>query len=173
MFLALMTPLEPTSKGSQPSDWWATTSFTPTQAEMLRRALEGEDLVAVAIHETASKHDLDLMHAHYAIPHATSAWIAREMLLPGRELPIVTTLHGTDITLVGLHPSYQLDHALLDPALAGAHRGIRVPARGDRERLRRPARPHPGDPQLRRHQALRRGRQPCHRTTLAPGGEKL
>ena len=63
--------------------------------------------LAVAIHETAVKHDLDVFHAHYAIPHATSAWIAREMLLPERDLPIVTTLHGTDITLVGIQPSFQ------------------------------------------------------------------
>lgn len=48
---------------------------------------------------------LDLIHAHYAIPHATSAFLAREIL--NGELRIVTTLHGTDITLVGLEPSFQ------------------------------------------------------------------
>jgi len=47
---------------------------------------------------------LDLIHAHYAIPHATSAYLAREILKNG--LKIVTTLHGTDITLVGLEPSF-------------------------------------------------------------------
>ena len=47
---------------------------------------------------------LDLIHAHYAIPHATSAYLAREILNNG--LRIVTTLHGTDITLVGLEPSF-------------------------------------------------------------------
>ena len=47
---------------------------------------------------------LDLIHAHYAIPHATSAYLAREILNNG--LKIVTTLHGTDITLVGLEPSF-------------------------------------------------------------------
>jgi N-acetyl-alpha-D-glucosaminyl L-malate synthase BshA len=62
--------------------------------------------LAVAIHETARKHGLDLMHVHYAIPHATSAWIAREMLAGEADLPIVTTLHGTDITLVGMQPSF-------------------------------------------------------------------
>src|SRR5690606_9239220 len=51
------------------------------------------------------KHDLDLLHAHYAVPHATSAWMAKEMLgRPG--FRIVTTLHGTDITLVGQDPSF-------------------------------------------------------------------
>jgi L-malate glycosyltransferase len=63
--------------------------------------------LAVAIHDTAIKHELDLMHVHYAIPHATSAWVAREMLKREKDLRIITTLHGTDITLVGQHPSFQ------------------------------------------------------------------
>ena len=54
--------------------------------------------------EVARFEKLDLIHAHYAIPHATSAYLAREIL--GNGLKIVTTLHGTDITLVGLEPSY-------------------------------------------------------------------
>ena len=62
--------------------------------------------LAVALHDAAQTHDLDLLHVHYAIPHATSAWIAQEMLGDGG-VPVVTTLHGTDITLVGLHPSFQ------------------------------------------------------------------
>jgi N-acetyl-alpha-D-glucosaminyl L-malate synthase BshA len=50
---------------------------------------------------------LDLLHVHYAIPHATSAVQAREILSSsGRRVPVVTTLHGTDITLVGQDPSY-------------------------------------------------------------------
>ncbi len=62
--------------------------------------------LTVAMHNTATKHHLDLIHAHYAVPHATSAWMAREMV--GREgFSVVTTLHGTDITLVGQDPSYQ------------------------------------------------------------------
>ena len=62
--------------------------------------------LAVSLHDTALKHDLDLVHMHYAIPHAASAYLARQMLGEGRRLRIVTTLHGTDITLVGLHPSF-------------------------------------------------------------------
>ena len=62
--------------------------------------------LAVALHDAAQTHDLDVLHVHYAIPHATSGWIAQEML-GDRGLPMVTTLHGTDITLVGLHPSFQ------------------------------------------------------------------
>lgn len=47
---------------------------------------------------------LDVLHAHYAIPHATAAYLAREM--NGGLPPVITTLHGTDITLVGAHPAY-------------------------------------------------------------------
>ncbi|HEX6368988.1 MAG TPA: N-acetyl-alpha-D-glucosaminyl L-malate synthase BshA [Longimicrobium sp.] len=62
--------------------------------------------LAAMMHEVATRAELDLLHVHYAIPHATSAWIAREMLGPGHPLKIVTTLHGTDITLVGQERSY-------------------------------------------------------------------
>lgn len=63
--------------------------------------------LAVRMHEVVQQHQLDLLHCHYAIPHATSAWIAREMLREnGGDIPIVTTLHGTDITIVGQDPSY-------------------------------------------------------------------
>jgi L-malate glycosyltransferase len=56
--------------------------------------------------EVAKFEKLDIIHAHYAIPHATSAYLAKQIL--GKEnLKIVTTLHGTDITLVGLEPSFQ------------------------------------------------------------------
>jgi L-malate glycosyltransferase len=57
--------------------------------------------------EVAEYYSLDLLHVHYAIPHSVSALLARQMLNSrGRELPFVTTLHGTDITLVGLDRSY-------------------------------------------------------------------
>jgi N-acetyl-alpha-D-glucosaminyl L-malate synthase BshA len=63
--------------------------------------------LAVRMHEVVQTHGLDLLHCHYAIPHATSAWIAREMLQrSGTYVPVVTTLHGTDITIVGQDPSY-------------------------------------------------------------------
>ncbi len=63
--------------------------------------------LAVRLHEIAVNEELDLLHVHYAIPHATSGWIAREtMRAEGRDLKIVTTLHGTDITLVGQDPSF-------------------------------------------------------------------
>ena len=51
---------------------------------------------------------IDLLHVHYAIPHAYAAYMAKKMLFDiGIEIPIVTTLHGTDITLVGSHPFYR------------------------------------------------------------------
>ena len=57
--------------------------------------------------EVAEFNALDLLHVHYAIPHSVSALLARQMLAArGRRLPFVTTLHGTDITLVGLDRSY-------------------------------------------------------------------
>ncbi len=63
--------------------------------------------LAVKMHEVATQQKLDLLHVHYAIPHATSAWLAKQMLLEaGVDLPIVTTLHGTDITIVGQDHSY-------------------------------------------------------------------
>jgi len=57
--------------------------------------------------EVAEYYNLDLLHVHYAIPHSVSALLARQMLAAkGHRLPFVTTLHGTDITLVGLDRSY-------------------------------------------------------------------
>ncbi len=57
-------------------------------------------------HEVALQQKLDVLHVHYAIPHATTAWLAREMLGPSRHLKVITTLHGTDITLVGQEESF-------------------------------------------------------------------
>lgn len=67
--------------------------------------------LATRMAEVAEIYDLDLLHVHYAIPHSVSALLARQMLAydhrrHGRKLPFVTTLHGTDITLVGADPSY-------------------------------------------------------------------
>src|SRR5947209_20617617 len=62
--------------------------------------------LAVKQHEVALREELELMHVHYAIPHAATAWLAKQMLKAERDLKLVTTLHGTDITLVGQDPSY-------------------------------------------------------------------
>jgi hypothetical protein len=55
--------------------------------------------------EVVENYGLDCLHVHYALPFAASAYLARQLLLP-RQLGVVTTLHGTDITVVGLEPSY-------------------------------------------------------------------
>jgi N-acetyl-alpha-D-glucosaminyl L-malate synthase BshA len=57
-------------------------------------------------HEVAERERLDILHVHYAIPHATTAWIAREMLGGSLPMKVITTLHGTDITLVGQESSF-------------------------------------------------------------------
>ena len=64
--------------------------------------------LAVRMHEVVREHKLDVLHCHYAIPHATSAWITKEMLkAEGHDITVVTTLHGTDITIVGQDPSFR------------------------------------------------------------------
>jgi L-malate glycosyltransferase len=62
--------------------------------------------LATKMATVAESENLDLLHVHYAIPHSISAILARESLKPGRRLPVITTLHGTDITLVGADRSY-------------------------------------------------------------------
>ena len=58
--------------------------------------------------EVVSKHNLEILHVHYAIPHAYAAYMAKMMLKEkGIDIKVVTTLHGTDITLVGSHPTYK------------------------------------------------------------------
>ena len=61
--------------------------------------------LASMMYNVATAENLDLLHVHYAIPHSVSAYLARAMQ-NGRKLPFVTTLHGTDITLVGQDRSY-------------------------------------------------------------------
>ena len=62
--------------------------------------------LATKMATVARSENLDLLHVHYAIPHSISAILARESLKPKRDLPVITTLHGTDITLVGADRSY-------------------------------------------------------------------
>lgn len=129
--------------------------------------------LAVAIHEVASHHDLDLVHVHYAIPHATSAWIARQMMNGEGRPRVVTTLHGTDITLIGQHPSFHtitrfsirrsdgltaVSEYLKDETVRSF--GVE----GDRIRV---------IPNFIDTERYRPGLEPCHRATLAPGGEKI
>jgi N-acetyl-alpha-D-glucosaminyl L-malate synthase BshA len=62
--------------------------------------------LATKMATVAENENLDLLHVHYAIPHSISGILARESLKPNRRLPVITTLHGTDITLVGSDRSY-------------------------------------------------------------------
>ena len=60
------------------------------------------------LYDVVSKHKIDVLHVHYAIPHAYAAYMAKKILNEnGYKIPIITTLHGTDITLVGNHPFYK------------------------------------------------------------------
>lgn len=60
------------------------------------------------IYRVVNLYKLDILHAHYAIPYAYAAFTAKQMLkAENKDIPLVTTLHGTDITLVGQHPSYK------------------------------------------------------------------
>ncbi len=130
--------------------------------------------LAVAIHDTARKEELDLVHVHYAIPHATSAWIARKMLEDaGEDLRIVTTLHGTDITLVGLHPSFQ---AITRFSILHSQGVSAVSEFLRRETVRGFAIPEDRIdviPNFVDTRVWRPGLEPCHRATLAPAGEKI
>jgi N-acetyl-alpha-D-glucosaminyl L-malate synthase BshA len=70
--------------------------------------------LSVKMAEVSRDHALDLLHVHYAVPHATAALLARDMIAPARPPRIITTLHGTDTTLLGRDPGYgpAIRHAL-------------------------------------------------------------
>ena len=129
--------------------------------------------LAVALHDTARKHELDLVHVHYAIPHATSAWIAHEMLGEDSDLKIVTTLHGTDITLVGLHPSFQ---AITRFSILRSHGLTAVSEFLKCETVRDftvPEQRVEVIPNFVDTAVYRPGLEPCHREALAHEGEKI
>jgi L-malate glycosyltransferase len=66
-----------------------------------------ETALASTMVDVIANNDLDLLHVHYAIPHASAAYMAKQILLKqGKEIPVITTLHGTDITLVGKDKTY-------------------------------------------------------------------
>lgn len=70
--------------------------------------------LSVKMAEVSRDHGLDILHVHYAVPHATAAFLACSMLPPDRRPRVVTTLHGTDTTLLGRDPGYgpAITHAL-------------------------------------------------------------
>lgn len=129
--------------------------------------------LAVALHDTALKEGLDLVHMHYAIPHAVSAYLAKQMLATERQLRIVTTLHGTDITLVGLHPSF---HAITRFSILESD-GLTAVSEYLKDQTVRdfsvPQSRIEVIPNFIDTEVWRPGRVPCHREKLAPGGEKI
>lgn len=131
--------------------------------------------LAVAMQDTAARVGLDIVHAHYAVPHATSAWIAREMLEERGDPPvkIVTTLHGTDITLVGRDPSFR-PITRLSILRSDGVTAVSEFLRDETERVfgidRSRIEVIPNFVDLERYN---RENQPCHRGKLAPEGEKL
>lgn len=68
-----------------------------------------EVALASTMVDVIMNHDLDLLHVHYAIPHASAAYMAKQIVIKktGRNIPVITTLHGTDITLVGKDKTYE------------------------------------------------------------------
>ncbi len=129
--------------------------------------------LAVALHDAARRHSLDLVHMHYAIPHAASAFLARRMLEGERPLKIVTTLHGTDITLVGLHPSF---HAITRFSILESD-GLTAVSEYLRAETVRDFNVSPERieviPNFIDTEMWRPDRVPCHRSMLAPEGEKI
>lgn len=66
-----------------------------------------ETALASTLVDVIKNNDLDLLHVHYAIPHASAAYMAKQILRKeGKDIPVITTLHGTDITLVGRDKTY-------------------------------------------------------------------
>ena len=66
-----------------------------------------ETALASTMVDVIVNHQLDLLHVHYAIPHASAAYMAKKIVeTQGRQIPVITTLHGTDITLVGKDPTF-------------------------------------------------------------------
>ncbi len=67
-----------------------------------------EVALASTMVDVIKNHDLDLLHVHYAIPHASAAYMAKQIMAKeGKSIPFITTLHGTDITLVGKNKTYE------------------------------------------------------------------
>lgn len=127
--------------------------------------------LAVKMADVARCEQLDLLHVHYAIPHSVSGYLAREMLRGERPLPVVTTLHGTDITLVGSDSSYltvtRFAIAQSDGVTATSHYLARATSEGFELP---PVRVIPNFVDVDHY---RRAVAPQLRARLAPRGEKL
>ena len=129
--------------------------------------------LAATMYEVAVRRDLDLLHVHYAIPHSTSAWIAQEMLPPTHRLKIITTLHGTDITMLGQERSFW---ELMRFSIAKSDGITAVSDYLKRETVDRfhiPARAVEVIPNFIDPEIYTRDRYPCRRAAFLENGEKL
>ena len=115
--------------------------------------------LATAIVQVSRQYHLDVVHAHYAVPHAAAAYLARQIMIahPTDRVPcVMTTLHGTDITLVGSDPSYTetvafcIDQSDGVTAVSESLQGRHVPAARHHAR-------DPRDPELPRRRRASRG----------------
>ena len=125
-------------------------------------------LVDVVKHER-----LDLLHVHYAIPHASAAWMAQQILASqGVRIPFITTLHGTDITLVGRDPSFEpvitfaIEHS---DAVTAVSESLRKDTY-DHFPVKREIEVIPNFIRMERYAV---GSDPALRKRFAPNGEKL
>ena len=128
--------------------------------------------LATRIVQVSRDYGLDIVHAHYAVPHATAAYLAKQILslsAPARVPQVITTLHGTDITLVGSDHSYSGDGGVLDRAVRRRDRRVREPPRRHvpRARAAEGDRRHPEFPGLRSVQARP---EPGAARAVLPGG---
>jgi N-acetyl-alpha-D-glucosaminyl L-malate synthase BshA len=121
--------------------------------------------------ELAEAHGLDLIHSHYAVPHAASAYLAKQ-IIPSRRPKTVTTLHGTDITLVGADPSFR---RVVQFAIENSD-GVTAVSEYLRKRtieefeIRREIRVIPNFVSI---AGRDKDRDACSREAFAPGGEKI
>ena len=126
--------------------------------------------LAAKINEVAEEFGIEMWHAHYAIPNAAAAMIARDMMPREKRFCLVTTLHGTDITLVGSHPSfYRVTRHAMEHSCAVTAVSEWLSEETQREfNLSRPVRTIYNffDPEKFKP-------RPVNRTLLAPKGEKI
>lgn len=133
-------------------------------------------LLANKIVEVVNYAGLDLLHVHYAIPHSISAYLAKQML--NQPIPLVTTLHGTDVTLVGVYEEFfhltrlalRVSDRLTAVSYALARDTVKVfgPLEKDIEVI-----PNFVDPNIYAPLRLDGDEKPCCRDSFAPNGEKI
>ena len=127
--------------------------------------------LATKLAELAEAYNLDIIHAHYAVPHAASAYLAKQ-ILNSQRLKTITTLHGTDITLVGADPSF---HRVIKFAIEKSD-GVTAVSRYLKNRtieefaIRREIRVIPNFVDIQRPA---QNREACSREAYAPKGEKI